>query len=127
VPGSSAAFVGAVVAYANEVKERELGVPADVLRAHGAVSAETAAAMAAGVRARLDADVGIAITGIAGPDGGTAEKPVGLVYIHVETPERSRGIDFTYGSDRESIRRRATVASLHLARRLLTQSRDEAA
>ncbi|MHB8641939.1 MAG: nicotinamide-nucleotide amidohydrolase family protein [Gaiellaceae bacterium] len=127
VPGSSEAFVGAVVAYANEVKERELGVPADVLHAHGAVSAETAAAMASGIRARLGADVGISITGIAGPGGGSAEKPVGLVYVHVETPERSRGIDFTYGSDRESIRRRATVASLHLARRLLAQSHDEAA
>jgi len=125
VPGASDAFVGSVVAYANEVKERELGVT--TLAEFGAVSAETAAAMAAGVRERLRADVGIAVTGIAGPDGGTADKPVGLVYVHVETPERLRGIEFSYPSDRESIRKRATVAALHLARRLLEQSRDEAA
>jgi PncC family amidohydrolase len=110
------------VAYANEVKVAELGVPEDVLHKHGAVSPETAAAMAAGVRARLGADVGIADTGIAGPGGGTEEKPVGLVYLHVETPEESRGLEFSYPGDRDGIRRRATVAALHLARRLLSQS-----
>jgi nicotinamide-nucleotide amidase len=83
--------------------------------------------MARGARERLGTEVAVAVTGIAGPGGGTPEKPVGLVYVHAETPEASRGIDFSYGSDRESIRRRATVASLHLLRRLLTQSRDEAA
>jgi PncC family amidohydrolase len=117
VPGASEVFVGSVVAYANEVKERELGVT--TIAEHGAVSAETAAAMAAGVRERLGADVGIAVTGIAGPGGQTPEKPVGLVYVHVETPERSRGLDFVYGADRDSIRRRATVAALHLARQLV--------
>jgi nicotinamide-nucleotide amidase len=127
VPGSSEVFVGAVVAYSNEVKLQELNVPAEVLREQGAVSAETAAAMARGVRERLGTDVAVAVTGVAGPGGGTPEKPVGLVYVHAETPEASRGIDFSYGSDRESIRRRATVASLHLLRRLLAQSRDEAA
>jgi nicotinamide-nucleotide amidase len=127
VPGASDAFVGSVVAYANEVKSRELSVPEDVLREHGAVSAETAAAMARGVRERLDADVGIAVTGVAGPAGGTPEKPVGLVYLHVETPERSHGTEFVYGADRDSIRRRATVAGLHLARRLLAQNRHEGA
>jgi len=124
IPGSSDVFLGAIVAYSNEVKVSELGVPEDVLQEHGAVSAETAAAMAAGVRARLGAAVGIADTGIAGPGGGTPEKPVGLVYIHVETPDGSHGIDFSYASDREGVRRRAAVASLHLARRLLSQSRD---
>jgi nicotinamide-nucleotide amidase len=127
IPGASDAFVGSVVAYANEVKARELAVPEEVLREHGAVSAETAAAMARGVRDRLSADVAIAVTGIAGPGGGTPEKPVGLVYVHAETPERSRGTEFIYGADRDSIRRRATVAALHLARRLLTQSRHEEA
>ena len=77
VPGSSDAFVGAVVAYADEVKARELGVAAEILTRHGAVSAETAAAMAAGARERLGADVAVAVTGIAGPGGGTDEKPVG--------------------------------------------------
>jgi competence/damage-inducible protein CinA-like protein len=124
VPGSSDVFLGGVVAYANEVKVSELDVPEDVLREHGAVSPETAAAMAAGVRARLGADVGIADTGIAGPGGGTEEKPVGLVYLHVETPEESRGLEFSYPADRDGVRRRATVAALHLARRLLSQSRD---
>jgi nicotinamide-nucleotide amidase len=122
VAGSSDVVLGGIVAYSNAVKESELGVPADVLTAHGAVSAETAAAMAAGARERLGADVAIAVTGIAGPGGGTPEKPVGLVYIHAETPSASRGIEFSYPADRDSIRRRATVASLHLARRLLQNS-----
>jgi nicotinamide-nucleotide amidase len=107
------------------LKERELGVPGYVLATHGAVSAETAAVMAAGVRGRLGADIGVAVTGIAGPGGGTDEKPVGLVYVHAETPAASRGLSFEYPGDRESIRRRATATALHLARRLLTQSRDE--
>jgi nicotinamide-nucleotide amidase len=124
VPGSSDVFVGSVVAYANEVKERELGVLSETLARFGAVSAETAVEMAAGVRARLGADVSVSVTGVAGPGGESPEKPVGLVYIHAETPEASHGIEFTYGQDRDSIRRRATVASLHLLRRLLTQSRD---
>jgi competence/damage-inducible protein CinA-like protein len=124
VPGSSDVFVGGVVAYANAVKRAELGVSEDLLRAHGAVSAEAAAAMAAGVRARLGADVGIAVTGVAGPGGGTEEKPVGLVYLHAETPDAGRGLEFNYPADREGIRRRATVAALHLARRVLSRSRD---
>jgi nicotinamide-nucleotide amidase len=107
------------------VKERELGVPAATLADDGAVSAETARAMAGGVRARLGADVGLAVTGVAGPDGGTPDKPVGLVHVHVETPSESRGIDFSYPVDRDSIRRRAAVVVLHLARRLLVQSRHD--
>jgi nicotinamide-nucleotide amidase len=127
IPGSSDAFVGAVVAYGNDVKTRELDVPEDVLAGHGAVSAEVAAAMASGVRARLAADVGIAVTGVAGPGGGTPGKPVGLVYLHVETPSEGQGSEFQFPGDRDSIRRRATTTALHLTRRLLTQSRDEAA
>ena len=80
--------------------------------------------MAAGVRTRLGADVGIAVTGIAGPGGGTPEKPVGLVYIHVETPETSRGLEFNLAHHREYVRRRATVGALHLARRVLSQNPD---
>jgi nicotinamide-nucleotide amidase len=125
VAGSSDVFLGAVVAYADEVKVRELGVPPETLERHGAVSAETAAAMAAGVRERLGADVAVAVTGIAGPGGGTEEKPVGLVYLHAEGPEGGRGVEFQFAGDRESIRRRAAVTALHLVRRLLTQSRDE--
>jgi competence/damage-inducible protein CinA-like protein len=127
IPGSSDVFLGSIVAYSNEVKVRELGVPADILAEHGAVSADTAAAMARGARERLGVDCAIAVTGVAGPGGGTAEKPVGLVYLHVETPGASRGTDFSYGADRDSIRRRATVAALHLLRRVLAHDRHEAA
>jgi nicotinamide-nucleotide amidase len=127
VPGSSDVFLGSVVSYANAIKERELGVPRETLERYGAVSEETAAAMSAGVRERLGADVAVSVTGIAGPGGGTEEKPVGLVHVHAQTPETSHGIQFTYGQDRESIRRRATVAALHLLRRVLTQKRDERA
>jgi nicotinamide-nucleotide amidase len=125
VPGSSDVFLGAVVAYANEVKASELGVPEDLLERHGAVSAETAQAMAAGARGRLGADVAVSVTGVAGPGGGTAEKPVGLVYLHAAGPDGERGADFSFPSDRETVRRRAAVAGLHLVRRLLARSRDE--
>lgn len=127
VPGSSDVFLGAIVAYADEVKTRELGVLREMLERHGAVSAETAAAMAAGARERLGADVAVAVTGIAGPGGGAEEKPVGLVYLHAEGPEGGRGVEFQFAGDRESIRRRAAATALHLVRRLLAQSRDERA
>jgi nicotinamide-nucleotide amidase len=124
VAGSSDVFQGGVVAYANAVKESGLGVPTPVLAKCGAVSPEAAAAMAAGVRERLGVDVGVAVTGIAGPGGGTEEKPVGLVYLHAETPDESRGLEFSFPSDRGTIRSRATVAALHLTRRLLSHDRD---
>jgi nicotinamide-nucleotide amidase len=116
--------VGAVVAYANEVKQRELGVPADVLAAHGAVSAEAAEAMARGARERLQADVAVAVTGVAGPGGGTPEKPVGLVHLHASGPDGELAREFTYPGDRESVRVRSAVAALHLVRRLVTDSYD---
>ena len=125
VPGSSRSFVGGVVAYSNELKERELDVPGELLAAHGAVSAEAAEAMAAGARARLGADVAISITGIAGPEGGTPQSPVGLVYLHASSPDAERARDFSIPGDRETIRRRATVMALHLLRGVLSQSRDE--
>lgn len=126
VPGSSDVFLGSVVAYADEVKERELGVPHDVLEQHGAVSAEAAAAMASGARERLGADVAVSVTGIAGPGGGTKDKPVGLVYLHAQGPDAERALEFHFGGDRESIRRRAAATALHLLRRVLAQNRDEA-
>jgi nicotinamide-nucleotide amidase len=124
VPGSSDVFRGSVVAYADDVKTDELGVPADVLAAHGAVSAETAEAMAAGVGERLHADIGVSDTGVAGPGGGTLEKPVGLVYLHATGPEGELAAEFSVPADRETVRARAAVAALHLVRRLLLQSRD---
>jgi nicotinamide-nucleotide amidase len=125
VPGASDVFLGSVVAYADEIKARELGVPQETLDQHGAVSAETAKAMAAGVRERLGADVAVSVTGIAGPGGGTDEKPVGLVFLHAQAPDGERSLEFHFAGDRESIRRRAAATALHLVRRLLTQSRDK--
>jgi nicotinamide-nucleotide amidase len=126
IPGSSDAVVGGVVAYADEVKVDALGVPRSLLEEHGAVSAEVAEAMARGLRERLGVDVAVSITGVAGPGGGSDEKPVGLVYYHVETPVASHGSSFSFPGDRDSIRRRSVVASLHLVRRLLEQNRDKA-
>jgi nicotinamide-nucleotide amidase len=119
VAGASDVYVGGVVAYANAVKEERLGVPAAVLERHGAVSAETAEAMADGARAALGADAAVAVTGIAGPDGGTPEKPVGLVYVGVVTPAARSTESFVFSGDREAVRTRATVLSLHALRRLL--------
>jgi nicotinamide-nucleotide amidase len=122
VPGSSDVFLGAIVAYADDVKTAQLGVSEALIREHGSVSAEVAAAMASGARKRLGADVAMGITGIAGPGGGTAEKPVGLCYVAAETPDAARVVDFSYPSDRQAVRSRAAAASLHLVRRLLTQT-----
>jgi nicotinamide-nucleotide amidase len=125
IPGASDVLRGGVVAYANDVKTQELGVPEAVLAKHGAVSPETAAAMALGVRGRLGADIGVSDTGVAGPGGGTAEKPVGLVYLHAAGPDGELAAEFAVPADRETIRTRAAVAGLHLVRRLLSQSRHE--
>ena len=122
IPGSSDVFRGGVVAYANEIKQAELDVPADLLAEHGAVSPEVAEAMAKGARARLGVDVVVSVTGIAGPDGGTEEKPVGLVYLHAEGPDGGVGREFSFPGDRPSIRARSVVGALHLVRRLLMES-----
>jgi nicotinamide-nucleotide amidase len=122
VAGSSDVFRGGVVAYADDVKRAELGVPEELLARHGAVSAEVAAAMAAGARARLEADVAVAVTGIAGPGGGTPDKPVGLVYLHAEGPEGGVERELNLPGDRAAVRGRATAAALHLVRTLLAQS-----
>ena len=122
IPGSSDVFRGAVVAYANEIKQAELDVPADLLAEHGAVSPQVAEAMAKGARARLGVDVVVSVTGIAGPDGGTEEKPVGLVYLHAEGPGGGVGREFSFPGDRPSIRARSVVGALHLVRRLLMES-----
>ena len=119
VAGSSDVFRGSVVAYANDVKENHLGVSRELLERHGAVSAEVAQAMAHGVRERLGADLGVAVTGIAGPDGGTEEKPVGLVLIHAVGPDAEKARHIELPGDRETVRSRATIAALHLARKLL--------
>ena len=119
LPGSSAWFVGGVVAYANSLKAGLLGVTPETLAAHGAVSAETAAAMARGACAATGADCAIAITGIAGPTGGTAEKLVGLVFIAIATPAVSRVFEHHFGGTREDIRAAAVAAALEHLREAL--------
>jgi nicotinamide-nucleotide amidase len=119
VPGASDVFVGSVVAYANAVKEAGLGVPAELIAGHGAVSAEVAAAMAGGARSRLGVDVAVAVTGVAGPGGGSDDKPVGLVFAHAVGPDGERSVRTELPGDRDMIRGRATAAALHLVRRLL--------
>jgi nicotinamide-nucleotide amidase len=119
IPGASDVFRGGVVAYSNEVKMRELDVPPEVLERHGAVSAEAAEAMADGARAQLGADVAVAVTGVAGPGGGTPEKPVGLVFITVAGPQERSTQRFLFSGDREMVRTRATAVALHALRRLL--------
>ena len=122
VPGSSDVFLGGIVAYADGVKEAELGVPDEVLRRFGAVSAETAAAMSRGGRERLGADVAVAVTGVAGPGGGSAEKPVGLVHVHASGPEGELVRELRLHGGRDEIRRRATVTALHVVRMLLERA-----
>jgi nicotinamide-nucleotide amidase len=119
VPGSSAVFRGAVVSYSDDAKRSLLGVPADVLEEHGAVSAETAAAMASGARQALGADLAASVTGIAGPGGAVEGKPVGLIYTHISSPagEIAARSEFTGG--RAAVRTRAAVAALHMLRRHL--------
>jgi nicotinamide-nucleotide amidase len=117
VPGSSESFLGGVVAYADPVKTAELDVPEALLAEHGAVSAEVAEAMAEGARRRLGADVAVAVTGVAGPGGGTAEKPVGLVHLHVSGPDGSQARTLDVPGEREQVRARATVTALHVMRR----------
>jgi nicotinamide-nucleotide amidase len=124
VAGASDVYVGGVVAYANDAKQALLGVPVRTLERHGAVSEETAAAMAAGARERLGADVAVAVTGVAGPGGGSEEKPVGLVHLVAAGPNGSDAVELRFPGDRETIRRRAAVTALHVVRRLLDADAD---
>jgi len=114
VPGSSGYFRGGLVTYADDVKEALAGVPSAVLAAHGAVSAQVAMAMADGARYRLQADVAVAITGIAGPDGGSTAKPVGLTYVGISD---ARGADVrrhVWVLDRSGNKRASAAAALTL-------------
>jgi nicotinamide-nucleotide amidase len=120
LPGSSQYVQGAIVAYSNEVKISLAGVARELIEAHGAVSEEVAVALADGARMRLDADVGVGLTGIAGPDGASAEKPVGLVWLSVVADGReplTRSVNLPGG--RADIRDRATTVAMHLIRRAL--------
>jgi len=124
VPGSSAAFLGGVVAYHNNVKERLLGVPTETLERTGAVSADTAKAMAAGVRRLLGADIGLAITGIAGPTGGSAQKPAGLHYVALAAEDRLLCKRFLWSGSRRENKQAAAEAALKLLHDYLKSSQS---
>jgi nicotinamide-nucleotide amidase len=119
IPGSSDVFIGGVIAYDDDVKVSALGVDPSTIRAHGAVSEQTAREMAAGIRRAMSSQIGIAITGIAGPGGGTADKPVGLVWTVADIEGRVRASHRIYPGNREEIRQRATQVALDLVRRML--------
>jgi nicotinamide-nucleotide amidase len=119
VGGSSAWMLGGVIAYANAVKERTLGVPAETLAEHGAVSQETALAMARGARAALGSTFALSITGIAGPSGGTPEKPVGTVWMGLAGPAGERARLGAFRGDRTQIRMSAAYGALGLLREAL--------
>jgi nicotinamide-nucleotide amidase len=124
--GSSDYVRGGVVAYSNDVKVQQAGVPAELIERHGAVSSEVAEALADGARVRLGADIGVGITGIAGPGGGSEEKPVGLVWLSVSRAGEeplTRSVSLPGG--RADIRDRATTVAMHLVRRALLGDASE--
>jgi len=119
--GSSDIFAGAIIAYSNRIKETLLGVPAEILRNKGAVSAECAGAMVNGVCERLGAQAGIAVTGIAGPGGGTPQKPVGLVYIAAKLNDRIEVRECNFRGNRAAVRNRTRATAFLLLRKLLIE------
>ena len=124
IPGSSEYFIEGVVAYANSAKERLLGVPAKLITEHGAVSKQVAVAMAMGCRAKSGADFAISVTGIAGPGGGTSEKPVGLVYIGLADSSgcEVRQLQLASTLSRAEIRQHSAEEALHMLETRLKQS-----
>lgn len=112
VPGSSAVYYGGVISYTNVVKAAVLGVPEEILLEKGAVSPETAVAMAEGVRSKLATDYAVSVTGIAGPDGDGSGKPVGLVYIGVAGPDKSEAVEYLFSGGRTAVREQAVQAAL---------------
>ena len=119
VSGSSSYFLGGVISYDNSIKEKILNVPAITVERHGAVSAETAKYMAEGVKKLTGASIGVSITGIAGPTGGTTEKPVGLVYVGLAADDGTKTKDYHYGQDRRRNRLRASFSAMDMVRRYL--------
>ena len=119
ISGSSRSFLGGAIVYSNQLKTDFAGVPAELIAQHGAVSADVAEAMARGIRKRIGASMGVGITGIAGPNGGTAEKPVGLVYIAVSYGQKTESLECHFRGDRERIRMWASQQALDLVRRRL--------
>lgn len=120
--GSSEYFLGGVLSYADDLKVRLLGVPADLLDRYGAVSAPVAEAMAGGCRERTGADYALAVTGIAGPDGGSLDKPVGLVFVACAGPRGTAVTEQRLAGDRNAVRAQSVVAALHLLRTTLAMT-----
>ncbi|SOD73948.1 competence/damage-inducible protein cinA [Jatrophihabitans sp. GAS493] len=125
--GSSAYLLGGLVVYSNRAKVELAGVPSELLDQVGAVSAEVAVALAAGARERLHADIGVGITGVAGPGGGTAEKPVGLVHLCISSAERVVSRRIRVPGSRSMVRDRSTVVALHMVRELLSPQSAQSA
>lgn len=123
VPGSSDYFLGGIVAYADKTKMRLLGVSPEALDRHGAVSEEIARQMAEGACRALDADIGLSVTGIAGPGGGTDEKPVGLTFIGVSGPRGTRVQRHVWDGDREANKARSATAALRILSAFLEELR----
>jgi nicotinamide-nucleotide amidase len=121
VPGSSRYVDRSVVTYSNEAKVALLGVPRELIDEHGAVSEPVARAMADGIRSRAAADIGVGVTGIAGPSGGTPEKPVGTVVVAVVTADATRSRVFRFIGEREQVKFQASQAALDLVRRMLLE------
>lgn len=119
VPGSSRSFLGGAVVYSDALKSFFAGVPADVIARHGAVSAEVAEALANGIRLRTGATIGLGVTGVAGPGGGTKAKPVGLVHIAVSDAEKTESLQRIFRGDRQRVREWASQQALDLVRRRL--------
>ena len=122
IPGSSDYFDCGVVSYSNEAKIQVLGVPEDMIATHGAVSGQTAIAMAEGIRRLRKTEAGIGVTGIAGPTGGTPAKPVGLVYIAISTPGGTDFKEFLFKGEREDIKYQASQAALGMLKDVLEKA-----
>jgi len=122
VAGSSRYFLGGVVSYANEAKINVLGVRLDTLQAHGAVSPQTAQEMAQSARGLFGADIALAVTGVAGPGGGTVQKPVGLVFVHLSAGDAEWGERFQWAGGREQNKAQSAASALLLLRSYLRRS-----
>ncbi|NLJ83292.1 MAG: CinA family protein [Halanaerobiaceae bacterium] len=124
VPGSSAYFMGGIIAYSNEVKIKELQVKEDTIAEHGAVSEETAREMAINIKRLMDTDLGLAVTGIAGPDGGSKEKPVGLVYVALASNEDVEVYRLNLKGDRKENKWQTTDYALYFTYKYISGKED---
>lgn len=119
IAGSSDAYAGGVIAYQNSVKEKLLGVPADILHRHGAVSEPVVRAMAAGARMALGADWAVSTSGVAGPGGGSSEKPVGLVWIGIANPNQTWAFQYFFSGERNAVQSESVYTAMGLLLQLI--------